>query len=308
MSKISTIISEGNWYKGNLHCHTTCSDGKDTPLDTVQIYKKNGYQFLGISDHSVYNHFTGFGTKDFLLMPATERDVSVSGEIMKCYHIVGIGYDREPNNQLYSVGEKFAPLLWNGTETAQGIIDDLNAHTNMAILAHPVWSRNELEEIKALNGLVGIEIYNNVCEIEWHQGYSELYWDLLLKHGYKVWGFATDDSHDIAKHACGGWIVVKAKELTYAAIQESIVCGSFYSSTGPQIYDFYVEDHRAVVDCSPVHAIHFITYDNLGKSYYGNDDQDLTGETHALQGVEKFVRVEIVDSNGKKAWSNPILL
>lgn len=271
----------------------------------VKIYKKNGYRFLGLSDHNIYNRFSELETEDFLLFPAIERDVNVTGEVMKCFHIVGMGYDRSTGNSRYKEGQLFKAPSWEGLRTVQNIIDDLNEHANMPIIAHPVWSRDEMPDLTSLTGYAGVEIYNNVCEIEWHQGYAELYWDLLLKRGIKVWGFASDDTHDYTKHACGGWIVVKAKELTYSSIHDAIISGSFYSSTGPEIYDFYLEGNQAVVKCSPACAIHFITYDNLGKSFYSGN-KELTECSYTLQGVEKFVRVEIVDGKGKKAWSNPI--
>ena len=31
--------NNGNWYKGNLHSHTTVSDGKMTPEQSVEVYK-----------------------------------------------------------------------------------------------------------------------------------------------------------------------------------------------------------------------------------------------------------------------------
>lgn len=48
---------EGQWYKGNLHCHTTVSDGSLTPEEVVTLYKSNGYSFLAISDHNIYTDF-----------------------------------------------------------------------------------------------------------------------------------------------------------------------------------------------------------------------------------------------------------
>src|SRR5688572_24689968 len=39
------------WYKGNLHTHTTNSDGDSSPEDVVRWYKANGYDFVAITDH-----------------------------------------------------------------------------------------------------------------------------------------------------------------------------------------------------------------------------------------------------------------
>ena len=41
------FFGDGQWYKGNLHCHTTVSDGSLTPEGVVELYKSHGYAFLG---------------------------------------------------------------------------------------------------------------------------------------------------------------------------------------------------------------------------------------------------------------------
>ena len=45
--------NNGNWYKGNLHSHTTVSDGKMTPEQSVEVYKEHGYNFLALSEHEM---------------------------------------------------------------------------------------------------------------------------------------------------------------------------------------------------------------------------------------------------------------
>ncbi|MAE65673.1 MAG: hypothetical protein CMJ18_15500 [Phycisphaeraceae bacterium] len=41
------------WFKGNTHTHTLWSDGNDFPEMVVDWYRKQGYQFLVLSDHNV---------------------------------------------------------------------------------------------------------------------------------------------------------------------------------------------------------------------------------------------------------------
>jgi hypothetical protein len=43
--------AEGPWLKGNLHAHTTVSDGKDPPDKVAAWYREHGYAFLAITDH-----------------------------------------------------------------------------------------------------------------------------------------------------------------------------------------------------------------------------------------------------------------
>ena len=39
------------WVKGNLHCHTTNSDGRVAPQERLDQYVAQGYDFLCLSDH-----------------------------------------------------------------------------------------------------------------------------------------------------------------------------------------------------------------------------------------------------------------
>jgi len=44
---------EGQWYKGNTHCHSLWSDGDAAPEVVVDFYTSHGYDFLVLSDHNV---------------------------------------------------------------------------------------------------------------------------------------------------------------------------------------------------------------------------------------------------------------
>jgi len=41
----------GKWFKGSLHCHTTNSDGAFSPTEVLRMYRENGYDFVAITDH-----------------------------------------------------------------------------------------------------------------------------------------------------------------------------------------------------------------------------------------------------------------
>ena len=45
--------AQPQWFKGNLHTHSLWSDGDDYPEMIADWYKRQGYHFLGISDHNV---------------------------------------------------------------------------------------------------------------------------------------------------------------------------------------------------------------------------------------------------------------
>lgn len=57
--RFETRNTEGmKWWKGNTHTHTTMSDGDSSPEVVAQWYKRNGYQFLVLSDHNIFTNPT----------------------------------------------------------------------------------------------------------------------------------------------------------------------------------------------------------------------------------------------------------
>src|SRR5262245_32554540 len=75
----------GRWFKGNLHTHSLWSDGNDYPEMIADWYKRNGYQFLALSDHNVLQE----GVKWIeLKQPAVvkgELNYYGGGEVLKKY-------------------------------------------------------------------------------------------------------------------------------------------------------------------------------------------------------------------------------
>ena len=299
------LITNGSWYKGNLHCHTTNSDGKLTPEETVERYKSKGWSFLALTDHQYYSHLSQLGDEDFLILPGTELSV-IKPDPTRIYHILAIGKESCGQNNGFSNGEYIEEPEWKGLCTPQEYIDRITESNNLAVFCHPNWSRLELEDFVDLSGYFALEIFNFGCAIESHTGLSIDYWDSLLRRGRKIWGVATDDAHHILEDRCGGWIGVNSPSLSQKDIIASIIDGNFYASNGPEIFEFYVSEGEVNVLSSPVKAIHFVTYEYMG---YSKISQELiTKASYKLRGNELYVRVECVDEHGNTAWSNPIFL
>ena len=68
------LISEnGNFYKANLHCHTNCSDGKLTPADVKELYKKLGYSIVAYTDHDILVPHDDLTDGEFLALSKVEN-------------------------------------------------------------------------------------------------------------------------------------------------------------------------------------------------------------------------------------------
>ena len=45
------FTSPGRFFKGNIHTHSTRSDGGRVPEDVCKTYREAGYDFLALTDH-----------------------------------------------------------------------------------------------------------------------------------------------------------------------------------------------------------------------------------------------------------------
>lgn len=308
---LSTLNRNGNFYKGNLHTHTTISDGKKSPEEIVKIYKENGYSFISITDHNIYGIHSELNTNDFKIIPGIELETIYNWgpPMYSVHHILGIG---NPDTVLYKHGHSFDRDTLFKT-SPQDLIDELKANGNLVIYNHPHWSKVNFEDIVNLKGLNGMEIYNYGCDIENHTGRAEVFYDHFLGHSNYMWCYGTDDAHLSLPDALGGYITVKAPELSHNAIFEALINGSFYASAAamgkkaPEIYDFYVEDGVAKFSCSPCRRINFIT----NGPYFSLQDFDnskLTCAEYKLPDNIEFVRAVCVDEFGYTSFTQPILL
>ncbi|MEG1752380.1 MAG: PHP domain-containing protein, partial [Christensenella sp.] len=156
-----------------------------------------------------------------------------------------------------------------------------------------------------------VEIYNYSTEWIENMGESSIFWEELLSRGKCLWGGGSDDNHNryemdsLYCDSFGGFTVVKAKNKTDKAIFEALKTGSFYTSTGPEIYDFYVEDDTVHVKCSPCKRI-FIN--GNARQYQRVLGKYITEFTAKLNGSEMFIRAECMDEAGRTAYTNPIFL
>lgn len=294
MQLVNPFESEGKWYKANLHCHTTRSDGESTPEEIVEQYRRAGYDVLALTDHWVTNDVAGLSDDKFLVISGMEAHPLVKPDC--CYHLVCLNVPVD-----IQLREDFAP---------DKCADIVNKAGGLVILGHPYWCGHDINEMLAVKNFVAIEVFNKQCSGR-GIGISSVHWDQLLCRGKNVSAVAVDDTHyktDPPNLKVSGWTYIKAKELTVKAVMEAIGTGCYYASCGPVIEDFRVEDGIAKVRCSPVKEIHLMAQRNLGSIFFAEESDLMTSQQLELQKEVRYVRAEVVDEKGKRAWSNPIIL
>ena len=281
------IIIENPWeskessYKGQLHCHTTNSDGADSPTAVVTAYKNADYDFCSITDHNYFT--TDPSVSDILFIPGVE--------------------------ETYSWGHMTATNVTAkaSSTTPQEIIDDIIADGGIAGLAHPNYSVGwSWSQVFWQEGYSFCEIYNSLVDsFVGEEGYGEDKYDYLLSKGKPCWCVAVDDCHDISVSSVfdGGYVVVNSDTLTITAIKTSLSEGNFYASTGATISSISVSGN----------IISVTTADSSTIKWIGFEEEELrststsTSDSYTVTGREKYVRIKITkDSDSTEAWSQPL--
>lgn len=298
-----------NFLKGGLHCHTTRSDGKLTPEETIRYAASQGYDFMALTDHQIYNFINYAPETGMLIIPGMEygNDL-VKGNGFRCFHTVCLGPSKDDGNG-FEQDQRFEWGTEPTSEKYQPWLDAAHEKKNLTILCHPIWSQTSAKYFETQQGNFAMEIWNSGSAIYGDCDDDAAYWDEILGQGKLWYGVATDDAHE-TETLCKGWVMVKAgKEIN--SILSALEKGEFYSSCGPEIYDFYVDSGKAVIDCSPVSRIRLqsdmhpnrVIIDENGKLTHAEFDI-----VNFWAGAYDYVRISIVDGNGKKAWTNPIFL
>lgn len=270
----------GTWYKGNLHTHTTRSDGKLEPEDVVGWYDKNGYDFLAITDHDRWTDPGPYQkTTRVTLIPAFEFSLGPVREA----HMLCLGV-----RQVY--GGAFQDVL-NYTRALGG----------MVILCHPNWIREDLwapEDMAPLRHYAGIEIYNHVINRLPGRALATDDWDAMLTKGYLIWGYANQDAHrpEDFGHA---WNMALAPALSVESILFSLAAGHCYGSTGVSFSEIGYRD-------GAIHAL----VDSPAQIRFVGPGGAILSETKGTEATfrpdgEAYVRVEAQNEGGQWAWSQP---
>ena len=103
--------------------------------------------------------------------------------------------------------------------------------------------------------------------------------------------------------------MVRSEELTHEAIVNHLLAGDYYFSAGPSIHQWGLDGSRVFVECSEAERINFIAGGPIGRSEtLVAHTGPLTEGFHTLRGDETYIRVECIDKQGRKAWTNALFL
>ena len=292
-------------YRGNLHGHSTHSDGRNSPADVVRLYRDAGYHFTCLSEHYWSNpRFCAATLNDASALDRDDFITLLSAEL----HCHGKLYDRDGLWHIVANGLPPGFAMAGETETGPELVSRAVAAGAYVTIAHPEWYSLTDAEAQALAeaGAHGVEIYNHASTIDAARGGGTATVDYLLHQGFPIHITATDDSHDIPRDAFGGWVMVAARDLTSDAILAALKASDFYASSGPEILSITRDDTVIEIETSPVQRIILAADNHHAKPVAGNG---MTGARFDVAEFDPaFVRIVAIDAQGRSAWSNPYWL
>lgn len=290
---MNAFTAPGQFWRGNLHTHTTMSDGALSPSDAVEFYRAAGYDFIAVTDH--FRPQYGFPLTDTRAYRTSDFTTLLGAELhprRSSAHLLAVGLplDFPPSDR----GET-GPLLARRARRSGAFIG----------MAHPSASLLTLSDAESLDAAHAVEVYNAVSAWE-DRGDSWHLYDVLVSRGHRLLAYAADDAHFQPQDPPGGaaWVQVRARALEPALLLAALKAGHFYSSTGPTLEDVTVTNGEVTVRCSPASRI-LVTGGVPGKQVATGSD--LTSATLPLTLFRgSYFRVTVVDADGGRAWSNPI--
>ena len=244
----------GQFFKANLHCHTTISDGKMTPEEIKAEYASSGYSVVAFTDHDVLIPHPELADEKFLPLNAYEMEINEHYPRKlgsKTCHMCLIALEPDNVKQICFHRSKYLPgntanyvsqVKHDENEpdyereyTGECINDIMKKARDNGFFVtynHPTWSREGHNDYDRYNYMHAMEVYNCASESMGYVEYNEKDYDDMLVNGKRIYCVAADDTHN--QSTCfGGFITIKAEKLEYKAITDAMIAGNFYRPKYP---------------------------------------------------------------------------
>jgi hypothetical protein len=232
--EIGWRTSEGRWYRGELHAHTTHSDGALPPRELLDAAAQAGLDFIAVTDHNTitaldatsqepataraglpivipglelttfYGHAVALGVREYIPWHKAEIDGGMN-RLASIVHEMGA---------LFVIARPFSPgypvcagCQWEYENT------DMDAVDLMEVWSGP-WQRGILWNVPAMR-----------------------WWEAELAEGRRITGVAARDVHQRQELFKPGTAdtCVWAQSLTVDAILEGLKSGRVFMTSGPHV-------------------------------------------------------------------------
>lgn len=324
MKKILLSDTDKNFYKGNMHCHSTNSDGIHSPEELKEMFKEKGYSFLAITDHEKIINYSYLDDEDFITITSGEYAIkefpeqsTLKNRRMKvchlnlyakeqsndksvCYSDVFDHFTKDPaeKERLLKTYGDYKRIY--GSDGINEIIKIANENGFFVCYNHPRWSLENYGDYSGYEGLWGVEVYNTGCNRGGIYGYDINVLDDFLRDGKKLYASCGDDNHGNWDRF-GAFVMVNTTSLTYQNVISALLHGNFYSSNAPEIFELYVEDEVVRIKCSKCKYIAYSTMGRRANCRRAGEGEYLTEAEFKILPEDGYFRIDITDEFGRHA-------
>jgi hypothetical protein len=301
-----------HFQRGNLHTHSTRSDGT-APLEAmVGWYRDHDYQFLAMTEHDLRldpTELSPLQSGGFVLIPGEEVTDSWDGHPLHVNALCARGSIPGKTN--------FA----RADEGLSAVLAAIRAEGGVPIVNHPNygWSLTADDLEKGTSGRFLLEIWSALpvvqCSGDGTHPSEEAIWDDVLARGVDAVPAAVDDAHGLHDGPGGsdglpgrGWVETFGEETSTTSICEALRAGDLYASSGPELAHIAVRDDRFSISTRDAASV--VTFvgehgEILARvpAARGVARDGLWEVTYHLHGGEASVRARIEDGVGHSAWT-----
>ena len=334
-----------HYYRANMHCHSTNSDGKKSIEQIKEDYKSHGYSVIAFTDHDVFVQHNDITDDDFLALNGYEVEITAPADtfsVAKCCHLCFVALEKDNDvpvalhRSKYTWGratELAKGMNWNPDEPdfeRHYIAESINEMIAKARKAgfyvtynHPDWSIEEYPEYSKYKGMNAMEIRNGSCAI--NTGYDTdngKVYEAMLNNGNRIFAIAADDNHNVhpdTSPQCdsyAGCIYIAAEKLEYRTITKALEAGSFYASSGdymnegPRIIGVTYDDETSTVEIktSGVKSIAFLTNTRNFSCKNSVEGEDMYSATFKVASCVSYFRFVVTDNKGLKAFTSAFFM
>ena len=307
---------DGQFYKGNLHSHSTLSDGNFTPEELKEIYKSNGYSVYAYSEHDEYHDLRHLDDADFITLPSFEASVRHNytrapyhallksstipvGSSTEGMHLNMFAIDPDKTTAMPYFEDIMEPF---SLENINEMIRRGNEAGFIVSYNHPHWSLNAASTYNNLEGLDAIEVINGGSYRSSALDFTPHVMREMAWNGKRLVAIAGDDTHR-PTHFFQAWTMFKAPELSHKAIIEALQKGNCYASSGPEIKELYVEDGVVHIKTSEAQGIFMATAGRRkpAKLVPHGSDERVTEAEFLLDENDVFFHIIVKDMYGRPA-------
>lgn len=322
------------FFKANLHCHSTLSDGRNTPEELKKIYQSLGYSILAYTDHDIFLPHEDLAEENFLPLHGFEMEITEEGE--KAWHqkqtchicLIALEKDmrlqpmwhrseylfgnapqyrdqvqfdeNQPDYIRHYDGEHISEIMREGRE--KGFFVTYN---------HPSWSKEYYPQYSGYQGMHAFEIMNGACCQEGYDDYNPRVYDDFLYQGKRIYCIGADDNHnffpgDHCRNDSGlAFTMIQAERLDYRRVTRALEKGNFYASQGPEIHALWLEEGKVHIRCSQAERIYYHTAARRGEVAYPEEAGGmLTEASFPVEMDHGWFRLEVRDEKGLHACTN----